>query len=224
MKKKKFVIAIDGPAGAGKSTIAKIVARHLGYVYIDTGAMYRAVTLKALREKIGLDDEKALTSLAKNTDIVLRSASGGLKVILDRRDVSKDIRKENVTRHTNTVAAIYGVRKVLRNMQRNMGRYGGIVMEGRDIGTCVFQDAEFKFYLDATPRERARRRYKELLLKNQRVSLNQIARAIARRDEMDRTRGINPLKQAADAVRIDSTNMTLTEVADFILKKIEKSA
>lgn len=220
--RKKPVVAIDGPAGAGKSTIAKIVARELGYLYIDTGAMYRAITWKALNHKIDFRDEKRVIQLAKKTGIKLIQSYDRLKVFVDGIDVTEKIRSENVTKNTNTIAAILGVRKILRNKQRQLGKNGGVVMEGRDIGTAVFPDAEKKIYLDAKPKERAKRRWKELKAKGKRASLRKIADAIRKRDYRDRHRGINPLKKAKDAVVIDSTSLTLQQVAKKILNQIGK--
>ncbi|MDI6641603.1 MAG: (d)CMP kinase [Elusimicrobiota bacterium] len=226
---KNCIIAIDGPAGAGKSTIAKIVAKRLGYLYIDSGAMYRALTWKALKEKIDLrSGNKALTELAKKTKIDLEHKDDKLKIYVDGVDVTGDIRSEKVSKYTNAVASVLGVRKVLRSLQRKTAKKNNIVMEGRDIGTCVFPNANFKFYLDASPKERAKRRYRELKARGdkeaQKVNFKQIEKAIARRDFLDKTRGINPLKEAKDAVKIDTTNMTLSEVAEFILNHIAKSS
>lgn len=221
--KKKPVVAIDGPAGAGKSTIAKIVARELGYVYIDTGAMYRAITWKAMANKIDSCAERKIVEMSKGTDIMLVQSDEKSKVFVDGKDVSEKIRSENVTKNTNNIAAIQGVRKILRDKQRHLGRNGGVVMEGRDIGTAVFPSAEKKFYLDAKPKERALRRWKELRAKGKRVSLEKIAMAIRRRDYRDRHRGISPLKKAKDAVVIDSTNLTQKQVAQRILDVITKS-
>lgn len=218
--KKKPVVAIDGPAGAGKSTIAKIVAGELGYLYIDTGAMYRAVTWKAMANKIDLRDERKIVEMSRKTDIKLVQSDEKLKVFVDGKNVSEKIRSENVTKNTNTIAAIQGVRKILRDKQRLLGRNGGVVMEGRDIGTAVFPDAEKKFYLDAKPKERAVRRWKELKAKGKRVSLKKIAEAIRRRDYRDRHRGISPLKKAKDAVVIDSTSLTQRQVAQEIFDRI----
>ncbi len=217
---KKFIITIDGPAGAGKSTVAKIVAKKLGYIYIDTGAMYRAITYKALQKNIALNNHKELVNLAKKTKINLDQKNAKLKVFVDNKDVSKEIRTELVSKHTNTVASIKGVRKVMRSIQKKIGKNTGIVMEGRDIGTCVFPKAKFKFYLDASPEERAKRRYKELKAKKEKVNIQQIKKSIMHRDYLDKTRKINPLKQAKDAIRIDTTNMTLKQVANFILKHV----
>ncbi len=221
--KKKTVVAIDGPAGAGKSTIAKIVARELGYLYIDTGAMYRAITWKTMANKIDLCDEKKIVEMSKKTDIKLVQSDDKLKIFVDGKNVSEKIRSENVTKNTNTIAAIQGVRKILRDKQRLLGKNGGVVMEGRDIGTAVFPDTEKKFYLDAKPKERAVRRWKELKANGKRVSLKKIAQAIRRRDYRDRHRGISPLKKAKDAIVIDSTSLTQKLVAQKILDKIMES-
>lgn len=218
--KKKPVVAIDGPAGAGKSTIAKIVARELGYLYIDTGAMYRAITWKVMANKIDLRDERKIVEMSRKTDIKLVQSDDKLKIFVDGKNVSEKIRSENVTKNTNTIAAIQGVRKILRDKQRLLGRNGGVVMEGRDIGTAVFPDAEKKFYLDAKPKERALRRWKELKAKGKRVSLKKIAEAIRRRDYRDIHRGISPLKKAKDAIVIDSTSLTQKLVAQKILDRI----
>ncbi|PIU83664.1 MAG: cytidylate kinase [Elusimicrobia bacterium CG06_land_8_20_14_3_00_38_11] len=215
-------MAIDGPAGAGKSAIAKIVAKELGYLYIDTGAMYRAITWKSLANKIDFRDEKKIIEMSRKTDIKLVQSDDKLKIFVDGKNVSEKIREEFVTKNTNTIAAIQGVRKILRDKQRLLGRNGGVVMEGRDIGTAVFPDAEKKFYLDAKPKERAVRRWKELKAKGKKVSLKKIAEAIKRRDYRDRHRGISPLKKAKDAIVIDSTGMTLKQVAENILSGIRE--
>lgn len=221
--KHKLIVAIDGPAGAGKSTIAKIVAKKLHYLYIDTGAMYRAVTWKAFQEKVSLRDDKALVQLTEKMKILLKQdrKNNLLRVLVDGEDVTNKIRTEKVSRNTNTVAAVQGVRKILRDNQRAMGKNGGVVMEGRDIGTAVFPDAHIKFYLDASPSERAQRRYKELKAKGKRVSLERIAHALAQRDYKDKHRGISPLRQAKDAIVFDSTHLSLEQVAQNILEHIK---
>jgi cytidylate kinase len=221
--RKKFIVAIDGPAGAGKSTIAKIVARELGYLYIDTGAMYRAITWKAMVNKIDFCAEKKIVEMSRKTGIKLVQSADKLKIFVDGKNVSEKIRSENVTKNTNTIAAIQGVRKILRDKQRLLGRNGGVVMEGRDIGTAVFPGAEKKFYLDAKPKERAVRRWKELKAKGKKVSLKKIAAAIKRRDYRDIHRGISPLKKAKDAIVIDSTSLTQKLVARKILENIRES-
>ena len=222
-KNKNLVLAIDGPAGAGKSTIAKIVAKKLGILYVDTGAMYRAITWKALQDKVNLRDPKLLLQMTRKTKIILKQEpkKNLLRVFVNGEEVTNKIRTEKVSRQTNVVAAVLGVRKILRDQQRALGKGGGVVMEGRDIGTSVFPKADHKFYLDASPTERALRRYTELRVKGKRVSLHQIAHALAQRDYKDKHRGISPLKQAADAIVIDSTDLTLEQVAQKILDHIQ---
>jgi len=220
--KSRQIIAIDGPAGAGKSTIAKIVAKKLGYTYIDTGAMYRAITWQVMANRIGFKDRDKIVELTKKTEINFKRTDDRLKIFIDGRDVTEDIRSSDVTQKTNIIASIPGVRDILRTKQRQMGKNGGIVMEGRDIGTYVFPDAEKKFYLDAKPRERALRRWKELQAKGRNVSLKDITRAIYRRDFCDKHRGISPLKQAPDAIVIDSTSLTLGQVARKIIDEFLK--
>lgn len=220
--KKKAIVAIDGPAGAGKSTIAKLVARELGFIYIDTGAMYRALAWKALFERLNLHDAQAIVELAQRTAITFKQdRKKNLKVYVDGKDVTGKIRTERVSLHTNEVAKVKGARKVLNQMQRAMGRKGGVVMEGRDIGTRIFPNARFKFYLDASPHERAMRRYQELKAQGKKVDLEKIAHALAQRDYKDKNRGISPLKQAEDAVVIDSTDLSLAEVARKILSHVD---
>lgn len=217
---KRPVVAIDGPAGAGKSTIAKLVSQELGFRYVDTGAMYRALTWKALQDGISFHSPELLTQLAKGTRIRFQNRNGSARVLVDGTDATNRIRTQRVTKMTNTLAAVQGVRRTLRQRQREMGRQGGVVMEGRDIGTAVFPEAHFKFYLDASPLERARRRYRELRAKNKRVSLRAIAEAIRRRDYKDKTRGISPLKVAPGAVVVDTTDMSQHDVVRFILDRI----
>ena len=162
--KKKLIIAIDGPAGAGKSTIAKLVAKKLKYLYVDTGAMYRAITWKVLNKGIEIRNINEIVRIAGKLEIKLEKSKDKLKVYADSKDVTDEIRSADVTKNVNAIAAIKGVRKILREKQRKIGENGGIVMEGRDIGTVVFPDADKKFYLDAKPIERARRRWQELML------------------------------------------------------------
>ncbi len=221
--KKKPIIAIDGPAGAGKSTIAKMVAKELHFVYIDTGAMYRGLTWKALEEHLNLHDAEQLAELAQRTQMVFKSKrDGSVRIFVDGKDVSNRIRSERVSLHTNEIAKVKGVRKVLNQMQKDMGKKGGVVMEGRDIGTRIFPKAEYKFYLDASPIQRAQRRYLELKAKGKRVNLEKIAHALAQRDYKDKTRGISPLRQASDAIVIDSTHLSLAQVAQSILDAVRR--
>jgi cytidylate kinase len=214
-----MVIAIDGPAGAGKSTVAKRIAQKLGFLYIDTGAMYRALTLKAMREYAPLEDEAALARLAAQARIrLVSSGAGALKVFLGEEDVSEQIRKPAVTKYVSEIARLKAVREVMLGLQRQLGQGADCVVDGRDIGTVVFPDAEKKFYLDAGFKERGMRRYKELREKGEAVSLQDIEADVANRDRIDSTREVAPLKQAADAVYIDTTQMTIEEVVAKVLE------
>ncbi|MDD5686801.1 MAG: (d)CMP kinase [Elusimicrobia bacterium] len=219
--KKKPIVTIDGPAGAGKSTIARIIAGELNFLYIDSGAMYRAVTWKVLNCKINLNDNEKIVQLAKKMNIKLIQSGEKLRVTVDDKDVTGKIRTTNVTKNVNTIAAIQGVREVLRRKQRELGKKGGVVMEGRDIGTDVFPEAEKKFYLDAKPGERALRRWRELRTSGKKVSLKSIYEAIKKRDYNDEHREINPLRKAKDAIVIDSSNMMAQQVAEKILNEIK---
>ena len=223
--KKKLIVAIDGPAGAGKSTVARIVARELGYLYIDTGAMFRALTWKALHHNTNLRSARGLVRLAETTDIRLKHdrAHDTLRVFVDGKDRSRQIRTEKVSLHTNEIAKVKGIRRILREQQRRIGKNGGVVMEGRDIGTRVFPRAAAKFYLDASPSERARRRYSELKSGGKKVNLERIAHALAQRDYKDKNRGISPLRQAHDARVIDSTHLSLEQVAQKILAWVRRT-
>lgn len=223
MKRSKgIVIAIDGPVGAGKSTIAKLVAQRLGYLYVDTGAMYRAVALKALRFGMDIRDPILMENLAQATDIQLRSQSdGNVRVILDGEDVTEAIRTPEVSEASSVVSAHKGVREVLSMRQKEMAKPGGVVMEGRDIQTVIAPDAEIKIFLTATQEERARRRWLELRQKGIEVSYEQVLREIRERDERDSKRPIAPLKKAPDAIEIDTTEMTPDEVTDKIVKIAE---
>lgn len=219
----KRVVAIDGPAGAGKSTIAKMVAQQLHFRYVDTGAMYRAITWKALEGGVSFNSPDDLTELARTTRLRFRVVDGATHLHVDGQDIGGRIRTQRVAKVVNTLAAVKGVRRILRARQREMGRQGGIVMEGRDIGTAVFPDAQFKFYLDASPIERARRRFREMRAKGRRVSLRAILESIRHRDYKDKTRGISPLKVAPDAVVVDSTSMSQHDVVQFILSQMVRA-
>jgi len=219
--KKRAVITIDGPAGAGKTSIAKIVSRKLGYNYIDTGAMYRAISWKAFREKIDLKAKEKLIKMVRNTKIELKNRAGMVRVYLDGKDITNKIRGKRLAEGASILATIPEVREQLMKIQRRMGSSGGIVVEGRDIGTVVFPRADYKFYLDASIKERALRRYRELKVKGEEGQLAELEKAIRSRDKRDRTRGVAPLKIARDAVVIDSTDMSKKEVVEFILKRIQ---
>ncbi|MCD6311899.1 MAG: (d)CMP kinase [Elusimicrobia bacterium] len=209
----KKVITIDGPAGAGKSTIAKIAAAKLGLTYIDTGAMYRAVTYKVLLNGGDFSDTKKIIRLAEKSDIKLDNG----KIFLDGKDVTEKIRTRQVTNKTSIIAALGEVRKILRDMQRDFSKTQGVVMEGRDIGSVVFPKAKYKFYLDAGINERARRRYDELRGKGESVKMEDIIADINKRDNLDLNRGLCPLVKPEGAVVIDSTKKSIEEVADIIV-------
>ncbi len=216
-----MIIAIDGPAGAGKSTVAKMLARRLGYVYLDTGAMYRALTLKVIQAGVALSEEAKISELAAKIDIQLRKGhDGSLSVILDGVDMSRDIRSPDITKSVSDIAKIRKVRLVMLEKQREMARKGDVILDGRDIGTVVFPDARYKFYLDAEPAERSRRRYNELKGLGQDISLSAVDADISNRDRIDSSREFAPLKKAEDAVYIDTTSMTIDNVVDTLLSYI----
>lgn len=222
---KGFVIAMDGPAGVGKSTVGKFVAAKLGYNFINTGEMYRALTWKALEQGLEPSDERRVVGLARRLKWEFKPAEAHvLSTFIDGTRVDKQIRTEEVSRSSSVVAGIPGVRRLMRTMQRRIGRKGGVVMEGRDITTNVFPDAEFKFYLDASISERARRRYGQLKRQGLPAKLEDIRNAIRARDLYDSRRKINPLTQAADALVIDSTHMSLRQVAGRILREVRGAA
>lgn len=212
---KRVTIAIDGPAGSGKSTVAKEVAKRLNFVYVDTGAMYRAVALNARRMGIAPDDEPRLKEMLEHTDIKLVPNGDNLKVLLNGEDVTLAIRTEQVGMDASTYSAKSVVREKMVQLQRELGKAGGVVMEGRDIGTVVFPQAQRKFFLSATPEERARRRAKELKERGIACNEAEILKTIQERDLQDSTRSLAPLKPAPDAVVIDTTGIS---VEDVILK------
>jgi cytidylate kinase len=203
-----LTIAIDGPSGAGKGTVARGVAARLGYRYVDSGAMYRAVGWKALRDHVPLDDEAAVARLARASRIDL----SGDAVAVDGIDVTRAIRTPEIDRAAAAVARLPSVRTVLVERQRRLGAGGGVVMEGRDIGTVVFPDADVKIYLDAAPEERARRRAADPAHAARSATVSEVGVALAARDELDRTRSVSPLHAAADAVVIDTTGKPIPEV------------
>jgi cytidylate kinase len=213
---RKLIIAIDGPAGAGKSTIASRLARKLGYVNLESGAMYRALALKAIEWDVSFDDAAALRKLAENSRIGLEPTLGGNRVLLDGKDVSSRIRERDVTEAASRVSVHPAVREYLVARQQEMGKGGGVVMEGRDIGTMVFPHADLKIFLDADPVVREQRRLDQQKVKG--PSAQSIAAELRERDQRDRTRAISPLVAAEDAVRIDSTLLT----EDQVLEQIER--
>jgi len=220
----RLIVAIDGPAGAGKSTVARMVARRLGLLFLDTGAMYRAVTWKALSQGIALDDETAMTRLARESLVELLPGDDGDRVRIDGQDVTEAIRSPEVTRNVSQVAAHAGLREVLVERQRELGKRGNVIAEGRDIGTVVFPQATVKIFLVASPMERARRRAKDLQAMGQVVNLDELAAEIARRDAHDSNRAVSPLKAAPDAIRLDTDTLTREQVVDRILAIAQERA
>lgn len=216
--RKNIQIAIDGPAGAGKSTIAKIVAEHLGYTYIDTGAMYRAITYKALQKNIQLNSAKQLTSLLLETMIELQPSHEGQLVFLDGENVSDAIRSNEVTAAVSEVAAHAEVREIMVAHQKTLAANGGVVMDGRDIGTYVLPNAELKIFMSATVEQRARRRFLENEKRGIASTMETLQQEIAFRDKQDSEREASPLIQAQDAIFLDTTNLTITEAVEVILK------
>ena len=216
---KTITIAIDGPAGAGKSTLARRLAGRLGFLYIDTGAMYRAVALWARRLGVAWDDAARLEQLARESRIGLGPDG---RVSLNGEDVSDAIRDPEISEGASRVSAIPGVRRALVEKQQEMGRQASVVMEGRDIGTVVFPEAEVKIYLDATPEERARRRMKDLAARGVAADFAQVLEEMKRRDQRDSTRADSPLRQAPDAIYVDSTGMSEDEVEQVLLKIVRE--
>ena len=210
-------IAIDGPGGAGKSTIAKQVARALDIDYIDTGAMYRAVGYKLIRDNVDMYDEDALLAMLEATDI---DFSGG-KTILDGEDISDRIRTQEISRKASECSALAPVRAKLVELQKKMGSTKSVIMDGRDIGTVVLKNAELKIYLTASAEERAERRYKELLLKGGDISYEKVLADMQERDYNDMHREITPLRKADDAIELDTTGMSIDEVTEYILRKVK---
>ncbi|MGD8628795.1 MAG: (d)CMP kinase [bacterium] len=219
---RKPVVTIDGPAGSGKSTTARRVAAELGYIYLDTGAMYRAMTAKALRKGIDLDDPGALARLARDTDIAVRPAPDGTRVILDGIDVTDEIRTPEVTKASSPVSAAAGVRERMVELQRQVGAGGGIVAEGRDIGSVVFKDAEVKIYLDASLACRALRRKKELEAAGTQVTLENMMKDIALRDAYDSSREHSPLMIPEGAIIVNTTDMSIEDQVKRVVEEVRK--
>lgn len=214
---RKINVAIDGPAGAGKSTVARLVADKLGYIYVDTGAMYRTVTLKALREGADLHNPEQLGRLADRLSIRLVPESGGQRVLMDGEDVTEQIRSRDVTGLVSRVAAMPSIRTILVRLQRAIASERGVVMDGRDIGTSVLPDAEVKVFMTASVRIRAERRWKEVREKEPHATVESLMEAIAERDRTDEEREVSPLRQAPDALLLDTSQMNAEEAADRIV-------
>ncbi|AOM82788.1 (d)CMP kinase [Salisediminibacterium beveridgei] len=221
---KKVNVAIDGPAGAGKSTVAKMAAEKLGFIYIDTGAMYRAVTWKALNNHVDPRDDQSLETLLKHTEIQLTQKNGSPRVICDGQDVTEQIRDPSVTRNVSFTASHRNIREDLVRRQQQLAAKGGTVMDGRDIGTAVLPDAEVKVFLTASVNERARRRYDEQVAKGIPTDIDELKQEIENRDKLDTEREVTPLKQAEDAVYLDSTKLSIEEVVKQIYQLAVKGA
>jgi len=211
-----MIIGIDGPAGSGKTTVAKLLAKRLGIFYLDTGAMYRALTLKALERKVDLSDQDVLKKIVEELNLEFKDG----KVYIDGLDVSDQIRTPLIDKSISPVVAQPEVRAVMVKLQRSMVAKGDFVVEGRDITTVVFPNAKYKFYLDATPAIRAQRRFKELSEKGMDVNFQELDQDLKRRDNADKTREVSPLKVSEDAICIDTTNLTIFETAEEIAKYI----
>lgn len=217
-----MIITIDGPSGVGKSTVSKSVARILGFTYLDTGAMYRAVALRVKRDSIDIDDDKSLESLLNYTEIgFVRKENGDLVIMLNSEDVTDKIRTPEVSRLSSDVATKRAVRIKLVHLQREMGKIGNLVAEGRDMGTYVFPDAAFKFYLDASLDERARRRREQLSQSGDDADIESVKNEIIKRDAQDMERSESPLHPAINAVIIDTTNLSSDEVTDRIINEVQ---
>lgn len=226
MTKKTLTIALDGPAASGKSTLGERLAKSLNFLYLDTGVMYRAVTLAMIKKAIDVNNEDAVNRVAEEMDLDIRPASiedgRSNDVLLDGEDVTWEIRQPDVEAHVSQVSAYKGVRVAMTEKQREIGRRGRIVMVGRDIGTVVLPDAELKLYLDASVEERAKRRYRELILRGKQITYDFVLEDLKRRDQIDSSRSIAPLKPAEDAFMIDSDNMNADEVYEYIVKLMKE--
>ena len=215
---KKYVIAIDGPAASGKSTTAKGLAKKLRYIYIDSGAMYRACGLMSLWESVDLTDENLLSKMMQRIAIEIKYSETGNRILLNGEDVSERIREADITKLSSQIAVIGIVREKMVELQREMGRKGGVIMDGRDIGTVVFPDADFKFFLIADVHTRALRRWEEAKSKGEDLSLEAIEQELIWRDKNDSERKISPLKKAADAIAVDTSDLTIAQQIEFLHK------
>ena len=222
--KKGLIIAVDGPAGAGKSSSSRLLAERLGYRYVDTGALYRAVGLLAWEQGISPDDQPALATLCDNLPLHFVSGKEGTRLLLGERDITADIRQPAVSQMASKVSAHPTVRRRLLALQRDLGKEGGVIMEGRDIGTMVFPDADVKFYLEASPEERGRRRHAELQRQGAQASLSITLQEMTERDRRDSAREHAPLRKAEDAVVLDTTSLPLLGVVQTMLEHIQERA
>lgn len=212
-----LIIAIDGPAGAGKSTISKLVSKRLDINYLDTGAMYRAITYKCIEEGININNEEEVIKICESSDVDFRNN----QIYLDGKNIDIEIRRQEVSSKVSNVAKIKKVRELLVARQREIASESDAILDGRDVGTCIFPDARYKFFLSASAQERGRRRYEELKSKGEDVDLDNIIEDIKKRDKIDSTREVSPLIKAEDAIEIDSTSMSINEVVDYIIDAVE---
>ena len=217
---KGLIIAIDGPAASGKSTTAQLLAKKLGYLYIDTGAMYRACALKAKKMGIDINDEESIRNLLDFIDIQIENDNSKNRILLDGEDVSEDIRADDISSLASAISAIPAVRYKMVELQRKMGEKGSVILDGRDIGTFVFPDAEVKFFLTASPEIRAKRRWLELQQKGIDKDFSEVLADLVKRDNNDSQRALAPLKKAEDAIEIDTSNMTIEEQTDCLYQII----
>ena len=217
---KGLIIAIDGPAASGKSTTAQLLAKKLGYLYIDTGAMYRACALKAKKMGIDINDEESIRELLDDIDIRIENHNSKNRIFLDGEDVSEDIRADDISALASAISAIPAVRYKMVELQRKMGEKGGVILDGRDIGTFVFPTAEVKFFLTASPEIRAKRRWLELQQKGINKDFSEVLADLVKRDNNDSQRALAPLKKAEDAIEIDTSNMTIEEQTDCLYQII----
>lgn len=217
---KRLLITIDGPSGAGKTTVSREVARRLAYTYVDTGALYRGVALAVRNEKCATDDDERIVEICDALCLRFENGPSGARLYLNEEDVTDRIRSQDIAMLASTLSAKATVRQYLLGLQRELGRHGGVVFEGRDMGTVVFPDADAKFFLDADLSVRALRRTRELLQKGRPATLDEVKKAMAERDRNDSTRALAPLRPAQDAVRIDSSTKGIDEVVDIIVGHI----
>lgn len=222
MSPKKLVIAIDGPAASGKTTTARLVAERLGYLHLDTGAMYRAAAVHVVRAGIDPDDRRAVCALLPTLHVELRRENGSLKVFLNGEEVTEEIRSRPVTHAVSAVSSIPEVRQAMVREQRKLGEAGGVVLEGRDIGTVVFPDADLKIFLVAGIRARARRRQEENNARGIRTNLEVLMREIEERDRLDSTRSTSPLRKAHDAIELDTSDLTIEEQVSVVVRHAER--
>ena len=217
-----FNIAIDGPAGAGKSTIAKKVAKELDFIYVDTGAMYRSMALYLIRKGVKAEEKNKIIELLPEIHVTLAYVEGEQHVYLNKEEVSSLIRNEEVSQMTSSVSTIPEVREALLSLQRNLAKENNVLMDGRDIGTCVLPNAELKIYLTASTKVRAKRRYDEMIEKGMECNLKELEASIKERDQRDMNREIAPLKQAEDAVFLDTSDMNIEEVVNAIIRLVKE--